>query len=138
MLIKVSSVDDILPSLEALSELGISYKTNDDNSITIELNTPDFKVAENKDMPILLSSNWPNADSSLLYFVIKGHRIIASGDLQKVDDNDYVCNGPFRVYSRINLTTLNYTIASQVDISEQDELNGKMLEATMKDKKKSL
>ena len=37
MLIKISSVDDILPSLEALSELGISYKTNDDNSITIEL-----------------------------------------------------------------------------------------------------
>ena len=137
MLIKISSVDDILPSLEALSELGISYKTNDDNSITIELNTPDFKVAENKVMPILLSSNWPIADSSLLYFAIKGHRIIASGDLQKVDDNDYVCNGPFRVYSRINLTTINYTIASQVDISEQDELNGKMLEATMKDKKKS-
>ena len=70
MLIKISSVDDILPSLEALSELGISYKTNDDNSIIIELNTPDFKVAENKDMPILLSSNCPNADSSLLYFVI--------------------------------------------------------------------
>ena len=30
MLIKISSVDDILPSLEALSELGISYKTNDE------------------------------------------------------------------------------------------------------------
>ena len=88
-------------------------------------------------MPILLSSNCPNADSSLLYFVIKGHRIIASGDLQKVDDNDYVCNGSFRVFSRINITTFNYIGASQVDISELDELNGKMLEATMQDKKKS-
>jgi hypothetical protein len=137
MLIRISSVDDILPSLEALSELGISYKINDDNSIIIELNTPDFKVAENKDMPILLSSNCPNADSSLLYFVIKGHRIIASGDLQKVDENDYVCNGSFRVFSRINITTFNYIGASQIDISELDELNGKMLEATMQDKKMS-
>ncbi len=137
MLIRISSVDDILPSLEALSELGISYKINDDNSIIIELNTPDFKVAENKDMPILLSSNCPNADSSLLYFVIKGHRIIASGDLQKVDENDYVCNGSFRVFSRINITTFNYIGASQIDISELDELNGKKLEATMQDKKMS-
>ena len=76
MLIKFNSVDDIFPSLEALSNLGVTFKTNDDDSVVIELNAPEFKIVENKDMPILLSSNFENADSSLLYFIIKENRIM--------------------------------------------------------------
>ena len=136
MLIKINSVDDIFPSLEALSNLGVTFKTNDDDSVVIELNAPEFKIVENKDMPILLSSNFENADSSLLYFIIKENRIIASGDLKKISDNEYECNGVLRVFSKINVTTTDYLLAGQNEIGELDYLNKEMLDATAKDNKK--
>lgn len=136
MLIKFNSVDDIFPSLEALSNLGVTFKTNDDDSVVIELNAPEFKIVENRDMPILLSSNFENADSSLLYFIIKENRIIASGDLKKISDNEYECNGVLRVFSKINVTTTDYLLAGQNEIGELDYLNKEMLDATAKDNKK--
>ena len=136
MLIKFNSVDDIFPSLEALSNLGVTFKTNDDDSVVIELNAPEFKIVENKDIPILLSSNFENADSSLLYFIIKENRIIASGDLKKISDNEYECNGVLRVFSKINVTTTDYLLAGQNEIGELDYLNKEMLDATAKDNKK--
>lgn len=136
MLIKINSVDDIFPSLEALGNLGVTFKTNDDDSVVIELNAPEFKIVENKDMPILLSSNFENADSSLLYFIIKENRIIASGDLKKISDNEYECNGALRVFSKINVNTTDYLLAGQNEVSELDYLNGVMLDATAKDNKK--
>jgi len=138
MLIKINSVDDIFPSLEALSNLGVTFKTNDDDSVVIELNAPEFKIVENKDIPILLSSNFENADSSLLYFIIKENRIIASGDLKKISDNEYECNGALRVFSKINVNTTDYLLASQNEVSELDYLNGVMLDATAKDNKKTM
>ena len=136
MLIKINSVDDIFPSLEALGNLGVTFKTNDDDSVVIDLNAPKFKVVENKDIPILLSSNFENADSSLLYFIIKENRIIASGDLKKISDNEYECNGALRVFSKINVNTTDYLLAGQNEVSELDYLNGVMLDATAKDNKK--
>lgn len=138
MLIKINSVDDIFPSLEALSNLGVTFKTNDDDSVVIDLNAPKFKIVENKDIPILLSSNFENADSSLLYFIIKENRIIASGDLKKISDNEYECNGALRVFSKINVNTTDYLLASQNEVSELDYLNGVMLDATAKDNKKTM
>ena len=76
MLIKISSVDDILPSLEALSELGISYKTNDDNSITIELN-----IDKNK-LYFLQTKEFDNENdnSNVIYTELNDYKFMFMGD----------------------------------------------------------
>lgn len=136
MLVRVESVDNIFPSLESLSELGLGYKTNSDGSVIVELNESECKITENEAMSYLLSSNegFENTDPSLLYFVIQKNRIILSGDFVKVSDNDYMCTGPLRSFSKINVPVISYASASQNDVSELEYLNGQMLDATAKEK----
>lgn len=133
MIIFVNS-EDVYPSLDALGELGIDYKMVDDSRIAVKLKARKIRVAENQDMTYLLSKNSEEADKSLAYFVIDGHRIIASGNLQKIDKSNYICDGAFRVFSRVNVTTYDYIAASQIDVSELFALNKWMLDSTSKNR----
>ncbi len=136
-MIIINSEEDIYPSLEALDELGIKYEVKNDGKIFVGLDTNKIKIGENKDVTHSLSNGniWPNADPSLSYFVIKNHRIIASGDLKKNEEENYICNGAFRVFSKINISTFDYIFASQNESEELNDLNGLMLNSTSKSKK---
>ena len=51
----------------------------------------------------------------------------------KKDENDnYVCDGAFRVFSKVNVSTHEYVLAGQVDVSELDRLNVAMIDSTEK------
>ena len=132
IIIKIKSVEDIYPSVEDLSKVGIAYKVNDDGSVEIKLNAQNFKVAHNKDIPPLMKGNWPNADISLSYFVITNHLIVASGDLQSSDDKTFVCNGPLRVFSKDPILTYEYIACGQEETAQKDALNGYMLDISSK------
>lgn len=131
MTILVNSVEECYPSLEALDELGISYEVMQDGKVAIK--TDKVRVAENHDATRKsIDESSPLNDPSLSYFVIEGHRIVASGNLTAAGLDNYVCEGPFRVYSRTNVTTLEYISAGQVTIEELHALNERMLQATEK------
>ena len=109
---------------------------NTDNGDKIR-NTHDDKFipafAENCD--VTRTSLGVNADydaSSLSYFVIQKNRIVASGNLKKDENDNYVCDGAFRVFSKVNVSTHEYVLAGQVDVSELDRLNVAMIDSTEK------
>ena len=110
----------------------MGYEFTKDGRVAIKLNEG-AKVGINHD---ICDAKIPgkNSDPSLSYFVVINHRIVASGDFTQVDDN-YVCNGAFRVYSKITVPIFSYTGASQVSLENLDYLNGKMLEATKRRQK---
>ena len=127
---------DIYPSPDALSEFlenGINCEVIDDSKIAVKFTSSKTIVAENKDMTYMISKGMENADESLSYFLINGHRIIASGNLQKTDDGNYACDGPFRVFSNIDVSTFEYILASQNQLGDLYELNQRMLNSTSKD-----
>ena len=133
MKVVVNNNEEVYPSLESLDELNISYKIKDDGRVVIKFDSDKTKVIKNNDVSAMISSNPESADKSLLYFLIKNQRIIASGNLQKIDDNKYLCDGPFRVFSRKDVYTYQYIQASQIDISELECLNQEMINSTSKD-----
>ena len=131
MTILLNSAEDCYPSLEALSELGIAYEIMQDGRVALK--TDKVRIAENHDVTKNADSESSALnDASLSYFVIEGHRIVASGNLISTGLDNYICEGPFRIYSKINVTTLDYVSAGQVTVDELYALNERMLQATEK------
>ena len=120
--------EEVYPSLDALNELGINYEIVDNDRIAIKMDS-ETKLSENSEM---LSANLEHEDKSLSYFVVRKHRIIASGNIQELPDGNHVCDGPFRVFSKVIISTVDYMSASQNDIGNLDYLNQIMLETTFK------
>ena len=143
MKVLVNSIDEIYPSLESLSKYNLKYEIMADGRVRVELDDSKIRICENKDMtnpnthrwPRDIANQMPNEDKSLSYFVINNHTIIASGDLYKGKDGNYTCDGAFRVFSEIAVTTFDYVLSSQVSVENWDSLNGAMLDATSKNVK---
>ena len=129
MRIIINSQEDCYPSFEELSVLSNKCEIMADGKILIELDEQNFRIAENYD--ITGQSN----DASLAYFIINKHRILASGNLSINNEGDYICDGAFRIFSKINVSTHDYILAGQVDASEKYELNEYMLNSTKKNTK---
>ena len=132
MRIIIASADNVWPSLECLSEVGIPYAVRNDGAVIITLNARKFIVGQNKDIKPEKQGEWPNNDPSLAYFVVTKHLIIASGNLKPSDGKNFECKGPFRVFSNDPIATYDYILAGQVDLSEKDALNGYMLDISSK------
>jgi len=116
---------DVTPSLDDIEELGITNEQTVDGLVLtfkdgikvykVEENIKDFEPNENSDP--YLSEYCSNDDNSLSNFVLSGNRIIASGDISKVENKpyDYVCNGLLRLYSRDVYYEVEYFSAVQFD-----------------------
>ncbi len=130
MVIIVNSEQDVFPSLEALKEANIPFGVMEDGRVAIQVEG-NLKIGENKDMTFL-GPDSPSYEASLTSFVFGGNRIWASGNLEQVSEGEFVCNGPFRVYSKLVVSTFDYMSSIQNDISAFDDLNRRMLEASNK------
>ena len=124
------SLEQCSPSIEGLNELGINCIVTDNGMVAIDLDENGMKLVVNAAAKKLLSSSQYDIES-LSSFIIKKHRIIASGNLKKNDDDSYICDGPFRIFSNIKVTTFDYILAGQIDISGLDQLNEDMLNSTI-------
>jgi len=131
MVIIVNSEQEICPSLEALKEVNIPFDVMEDGKVAIQVTDGNLSIGVNRDM-IAVGPDSPSYDASLTSFVVGGHRIWASGNLEQVSESEFVCNGPFRVYSKLVVSTFDYMNSIQNDISAFDDLNRRMLEASNK------
>ena len=117
MKILINSAEEVYPKLDALDEMGISYKKLDNGQIEV---------------------TYEGKSKVLLFFVISKHRIVASGNLTKKDEGSYTCERAFRFFSEMHLTATDFILTAQLDVAQLDDLNRIMLESTAKSGSKEM
>ena len=119
-----SNIDSICPNIESLDELGIPYNING-NIITIYLDRNNYTIISNE-----------KGNDSLSYFIIRtyDYRIVASGNLEINNSEEFFCKEELRVFSKYTLLTYDYYRDSYDGCNNTIFYNERLLRESTKEK----
>jgi len=136
---------DILNKLDIYKDLGITVlqEIKDGNELSYILLLPDsfcIKLGVGPKLKYLavsqthpyMSEYVESGDESLNDFILNGKQIVASGSFvpassEETSDYDYEAKGMLRFYNDSTINTINYTLSSEIEISQYHDFIDRML-----------